>query len=88
MCIVFSVHIRIRIRVCVLLDSLERGVDRVLRVLGINRVNRVRSFVFCLIWVDGIIGRWHDGRSRDRPRSLPSAPEDKMYEKKQLHEEG
>ena len=34
--------------------------------------------------------RWDDGRSRDRPRprSLPSVPEDKMYEKKQLHEEG
>ena len=43
---------------------------------------------FCLIWVDGIIGRWDDGRSRDRPRSLPSAPEDNMYEKKQLHEGG
>ena len=32
-------------------------------------------------WDDGIIGRWDDGRSRDRPRSLPSVPEDKMYEK-------
>ena len=30
-----------------------------------------------------MIDRWDDGRSRDRPRppSLPSVPEDKMYEK-------